>query len=219
MGYPPGVRENGGQYTHGSLWLAMAWARLRDGNSAVRALQLMNPVEHSRDPKGVERYQGEPYVSPADVYFAPGKVGRAGWTWYSGSSGWMYRIWLEEVLGFHLRGNILTIDPVIPDLWPGFDLTYRHRSATYEIKVHRDAGARSMTAEEDGSPLVNGAIELADDHRVHRIVVTLPQPGSATSSPRVEAAPVGDPPIGSNGRGPKQHDPDSLEFSRTLRRK
>jgi cyclic beta-1,2-glucan synthetase len=214
MGYPPGVRENGGQYTHGSLWLAMAWARLRDGNAAARTLQLMNPVEHSRDSKGVERYQGEPYVSAADVYFAPGKVGRAGWTWYTGSSGWMYRIWLEEVLGFHLRGEVLTIDPAIPDDWPGYDMTYRHRSATYEIKVVRESGVRTMTTEVDGSLMADGAIKLMDDSRIHRILIRLPRP----EIPQRKAANQIAPAVETNGKGPRR-EAESAEVSPPVQRK
>ncbi len=95
MGYPKGVRENGGQYTHGSLWMASAWAQLGNGNAAVRILKLMSPVESSRTPEMADHFKGEPYVSPADVSAAAGKSGRAGWTWYTGSAGWMYRIWIE----------------------------------------------------------------------------------------------------------------------------
>ena len=151
MGYPPGVRENGGQYTHGSLWMASAWARMGDGDAAVRLLTMMNPVENSRDPKAVERYRGEPYVVAADVSSAPGRMGRSGWTWYTGSAGWMYRIWIEEVLGFQLRGDRLTVAPVIPDEWQGFEITYRHRPHDYEISVRRRAGNESRIVELDGT--------------------------------------------------------------------
>jgi len=165
MGYPPGVRENGGQYTHGALWLAMAWARLRDGGAAVQLLQLLNPVENSRTAEDTARYQGEPYVVAADVSAAAGKAGRSGWTWYTGSAAWMYRVWIEEVLGFRLRGDTLLIDPVIPGDWPGFEISFRYGSATYEIAVRRNA--------EDGHPL-DGPVKLADDGQVHRLCVKLP---------------------------------------------
>ena len=138
MGYPPGLRENGGQYTHGALWTAMAWARLGEGAAAVRLLTMMNPVEHSRTPDKVAHYRGEPYSSAADVSSAQGRAGQSGWTWYTGSAGWMYRIWIEEVLGFHLRGDQLDLRPAIPDDWPGFEITYRYRSATYHITVQKD---------------------------------------------------------------------------------
>jgi cyclic beta-1,2-glucan synthetase len=162
MGYPPGVRENGGQYTHGSLWLASAWAKMGEGAAAVRLLTMMNPVEHSRNPESVERYRGEPYVAAADVSSAVGKVGRAGWTWYTGSAGWMYRVWIEDVLGFRLRGDRLTITPAIPEEWTGFEIIYRYRSTVYEIDVRRvDA------THEPG----DGSIRLIDDGGVHKVTV------------------------------------------------
>jgi cyclic beta-1,2-glucan synthetase len=160
MGYPPGVRENGGQYTHGSLWLAMAHARVGDGDQAVRLLQIMNPVESNRDEAGVSRFGGEPYVSPADVSTAPGREGRCGWTWYTGSAAWMYRIWIEEVLGFHLRGETLTIAPAMPRDWPGFELTYRYRSSTYNIRVERSEAAEP-----------SAVIHLIDDGKTHDVLV------------------------------------------------
>jgi cyclic beta-1,2-glucan synthetase len=172
MGYPPGLRENGGQYTHGSLWMALAWARLGEGSRAVHLLQLMNPVEHSRNPEDAAHYRGEPYVVAADIYAAPGRVGQSGWTWYTGSAAWMYRIWVEEVLGFRLRGDQLTIDPVIPDDWPGFDLKYRYRSTEYEVSVRRREGEKAVPA----------AIRLVDDLRKHQITVWLPASSSAEAS-------------------------------------
>jgi cyclic beta-1,2-glucan synthetase len=173
MGYPPGIRENGGQYTHGSLWLAHAWARLGEGANAVRLLNMMNPVELCRDPQAVQRYRGEPFVAPADVYSAPGKEGQCGWTWYTGSAGWMYRIWIEEVLGFQLRGNQLSIQPAIPAEWPGFEITYRYRSATYRIVVEQ-GNTTSKGMELDGVAVSGDFIELADDGRRHELVVRIP---------------------------------------------
>ena len=117
----------------------MARARMGDGKGALHLLKMMNPVELTRDAKDVARYRGEPYVVAADVSSAEGKTGKAGWTWYTGSAGWMYRIWIEEVLGFQLRGDILTLKPVIPDDWPGFQMTYRYRSTTYEITLVQDS--------------------------------------------------------------------------------
>jgi cyclic beta-1,2-glucan synthetase len=165
MGYPPGVRENGGQYTHGSLWLAAAWARLGNGAAAVRLLMLMNPIESSRTPDATDHFKGEPFVSPADVSYSPGREGRAGWTWYTGSAGWMYRIWLEEVLGFHLRGDTVTISPAIPDDWDGFEIHYRYRSTVYEFSIRR---AAARDAAETDSP-----IHLVDDGQPHRIELRL----------------------------------------------
>jgi len=183
MGYPPGMRENGGQYTHGSLWMAMAWARLQQGQKAVRLLQLMNPIESNRGPADVARYHGEPYVMAADVYAASGRIGQSGWTWYTGSAAWMYRIWIEEVLGFRLRGDRFTVEPAIPADWPGFELTYRHGSTVYEIKVIRHDGAVAL--ELDGETVY--FIPVEDTGRTHRVTVRLPKqlPGNG-SGPRAE---------------------------------
>ena len=181
MGYPPGVRENGGQYTHGSLWMAVAEARLGNGERAVHLLQLMNPIEHSRDPESTAHYAGEPYVVAADVSSAPGRSGRAGWTWYTGSASWMYRVWLEDVLGFKLRGNMLSIQPVIPAEWKGFEMTYRDRSSVYEIQV-KNGSTDHVTI--DGRA-VSGAIDLVDDGKTHKIMVEVPR---RTSLPAARAS-------------------------------
>ncbi|MFA4875132.1 MAG: glucoamylase family protein, partial [bacterium] len=118
-GYPPGVRENGGQYTHAALWLAMAMARMGDGTRAAKMLRMLNPVERTRDPETVWRYGVEPYVVAADVYSSPGWVGHGGWTWYTGSAAWMYRAWVEEILGLKVRGDMMQLDPTIPGWWDG----------------------------------------------------------------------------------------------------
>ena len=172
MGYPPGIRENGGQYTHGSLWLALARARMGDGAAAVRLLTLMNPVEYSRNPAAVDRYRGEPYVVAADVSAPPARTGRAGWTWYTGAAAWMYRVWIEDVLGFRLRGDQLSIAPVIPDDWNGFEITYRYRSTVYEIEVRR--------ADSNETPL-NSSIQLTDDGGIHKVTVWIRPAGSEPS--------------------------------------
>jgi cyclic beta-1,2-glucan synthetase len=171
MGYPPGIRENGGQYTHGSLWLAMAWARLGNGEQAVRLLQLMNPVEHSRVPEDVRHYRGEPYVSAADVYASPLQTGQSGWTWYTGSSGWMYRIWIEEVLGFRVRGSSFTVSPAIPADWPGFKIAWRHGAAVYRIFVERKN--ESPRVKLDGVMLPGGVVPLIDDGAEHNVLVQI----------------------------------------------
>ena len=167
MGYPPGIRENGGQYTHGSLWMAMAWARLGNGDQAVRLLQFMNPVEHCRTPQDVQHYRGEPYVSAADVYASPLQAGQSGWTWYTGSAAWMYRIWVEEVLGFRRKGNSFTVRPAIPADWPGFSLTYRYGKRGTEVTVERTE-ANLARVELDGRVLQDGAVPLHDDGGTHR---------------------------------------------------
>jgi cellobiose phosphorylase len=157
MGYPPGVRENGGQYTHAALWVAMAFARMKDGDRAVKVLQMLNPIEHSRTTDDYAAYRTEPYVVAADVYSLQGQAGRGGWTWYTGSAGWMYRVWLEEVLGFKLRAGRLSIEPVIPENWPGYDLTFRYGRTEYRISV------------ENGGEWSKQEIQLVDDGEIHEI--------------------------------------------------
>jgi len=185
MGYPPGIRENGGQYTHGSLWLAAAWARLGEGSRAVRLLNLLNPIERCRDIASVDRYRGEPYVAAADVYSAPGKEGQCGWTWYTGSASWMYRIWIEDVLGFQLRGNRLAIRPAVPPEWTKFTILYRAGSATYRILVEQTGMQPSLAdalvgpvVELDGKVIDGDSFELASDGRTHDVHVRIPpRPG------------------------------------------
>jgi len=174
MGYPPGLRENGGQYTHGALWMALAWARLGEGGNAVRLLQMMNPIELTRNPEKLGRYRGEPYVVAADVSFAPGHVGQSGWTWYTGSAGWMYRVWVEEVLGLKVHGDGFTVEPSIPADWPGFEMTWRYRSATYEIAVSRRGSGAKTATEMDGERLDAGIVPLLDDGALHKVTVWLP---------------------------------------------
>ena len=174
-GYPPGVRENGGQYTHAATWVAMAFARQGDGDKAVRLLRMLNPVEHARDEKDCERYKVEPYVIPGDVYSLAGQVGRGGWTWYTGAAAWIYRIWLEEILGFQRRGDTLTINPVIPKDWPGFHLRYRFQNTTYRIAVENpDRCSRGVILMElDGISAAEKTVRLCDDGLPHEVRVVL----------------------------------------------
>lgn len=139
-GYVPGIRENGGQYTHAATWAVQAAAMLGDGDRAVEYFDLLNPIRHADTPEGVERYKTEPYVVVADIYSQPPHVGRGGWTWYTGSAGWLYRVGLEAILGIHLRGNRLEIDPRIARSWPAFEVHFRHRAARYHITVANPAG-------------------------------------------------------------------------------
>ncbi|MBI4321800.1 MAG: glycosyltransferase 36 associated protein, partial [Chloroflexi bacterium] len=152
-----------------------AFARRGEGDRAVEILRMLNPVEHARTPEAVERYRVEPYVVPADIYALEGHVGQGGWTWYTGSAGWMYRVWLEEVFGLKLRGNELRLDPVIPTTWPGFTLRYRFRSARYEIRVENpDHVVRGVAwVEVDGQRRHELAIMLEDDGASHTVVVRL----------------------------------------------
>ncbi len=173
MGYPPGVRENGGQYTHAALWFAMALARQGDGERAEKILRLLNPIERTIDQEKAWHYRIEPYVIAADVYHSPGRIGQGGWSWYTGSAAWMYRVWIEEVLGLKVRSDRMQIDPVIPAWWQGFHLRYRHGEAVYEIQVENPEKCEQGIAwvEMDGRRLPDGVIPLARDLIKHRILV------------------------------------------------
>lgn len=179
-GYPPGVRENGGQYTHGAIWSVFAWAGLGDGERVGELLGLLNPIHHSASAEALQRYKVEPYVACADVYSVAPHIGRGGWTWYSGSAAWLYRAGLEALLGFQLRGNRLRIDPCIPRDWPGFELTYRHRGkqqvSCYEVSVENPLGVCRGVArvEMDGQTLEAAeAVMLVEDGGTHRLRIVL----------------------------------------------
>jgi cyclic beta-1,2-glucan synthetase len=175
-GYPAGVRENGGQYTHGAVWTAIAFAMLGDGDRAAEVLNLINPVHHTRTSAGLNRYRLEPYVMPGDVYSQPPHVGRGGWSWYTGSAGWMYRAAVEWLLGLRRRGAALVIDPCIPRGWPGFEARLRFGAAGYRVAVDNPRRvSRGVTAIAlDGRPQGAGApVPLVDDGAEHLIRVTL----------------------------------------------
>ncbi len=193
MGYPPGIRENGGQYTHGSLWLPMAFAQLGLGTEAAAQLQIMNPVEAARNPKSTARYGGEPFVAPADVYSNPQHDGRCGWTWYTGSAAWMYRAWIESILGFHLQGDYLSIEPALPAEWNEFELNYRHGQARYRIRARRDHAVRHRRIVVNGAALEGQRILLIRTPSEHEVVVLLPgsdresdRPGVVDFAPSVD---------------------------------
>jgi len=177
-GYPPGVRENGGQYTHAALWMAMAMARKGDGERAVQLLRMLNPIEHARDAEAVWHYGVEPYVVAADVYRLPGRVGQGGWSWYTGSAAWMYRAWIEEVLGVQIRGDQMRINPVIPATWPGFSLCYRHGETIYNVAVENPDGCEHGVAwvEMDGQRVRDGFIPLEQGLVKHQIRVRMGRP-------------------------------------------
>ena len=174
QGYLPGVRENGAQYTHAAMWGVLATAMLGDGDRAFELFQMTNPVTHSLTAEAVATYKVEPYVVAADVYTAEGHLGRGGWTWYTGSASWQYRVGIESILGFSKRGNTLSIDPCIPSVWPGFGIEYRHGNTAYSIIVNNPHGAQSGVASTtvDGDH-IDGPIELVDDGRRREVVVTL----------------------------------------------
>ena len=173
-GYVPGVRENGGQYTHAAIWAAMAFAALGDRQRAWELFAMINPVNHARSPEAVAIYKVEPYVVAADVYAVAPHTGRGGWTWYTGSAGWLYRLIVESLLGLRLEGNTLHLAPCLPVDWPGFTLRYRYRETTYAIAVTQTAGATGeMRVTVDGVDQPDAVIPLVDDRREHVVEVRL----------------------------------------------
>jgi cyclic beta-1,2-glucan synthetase len=173
-GYPPGIRENGGQYTHAAAWFVQALTMLGNGTEAVQAFDLLNPVRAS-SPTRATNYRVEPYVVAADVYSTPPLVGRGGWTWYTGSAGWMYRVAIECILGVRLRGDRLTISPCVPANWPGFEICLRRGSTTWNIHVENPDGAEcgETKVSVDGGPVQHREVLLTDDGQSHRVQVVL----------------------------------------------
>ena len=176
-GYPPGIRENGGQYTHGAIWSIIAFAMLGDGDKAGALFSLINPINHALSADAARRYAVEPYVIAADVYSVPPLAGRGGWTWYTGSAGWMYRAGVERILGLRVQASELILDPCIPRAWPGFEMTYRHGTAQYAIRVENPSGVSTGIAHADLDGMVLGGTEvrlvLMDDGETHKLLVTL----------------------------------------------
>jgi cyclic beta-1,2-glucan synthetase len=175
--YPPGLRENGGQYTHAAMWTTLAFARLGDGDRAGELFSLLNPINHASTRAGIHRYKVEPYVVCADVYSAPAHIGRGGWTWYTGSAAWMYRTAVEGILGIELRGAVLSVDPCIPKAWTGFEVTYKYGASRYRITVQNPHGqCRGVAgASLDGQdlPVAPCEIHLVDDGHYHYGMITL----------------------------------------------
>jgi cyclic beta-1,2-glucan synthetase len=175
-GYVPGIRENGGQYTHAAIWSVVAFAMLGEGDKAVELFNLLSPIYRARRRADVHRYKVEPYTVSADVYSEAPHTGRGGWTWYTGAAGWLYRAGLEWILGFRKRGSALRIDPCIPRGWRGFEITYRHGDTVYRITVENPKGVcRGVSSISlDGALLPGEAlVPLSDDGAEHRVEVTL----------------------------------------------
>jgi cellobiose phosphorylase len=173
-GYVPGVRENGGQYTHGAIWAAMAFAALGDSRRAWELLAMINPVNHASSPEGIANYKVEPYVVAADVYALSPHNGRGGWTWYTGSAGWMYRLIVESLLGLRLEVDKLRFAPCLPPDWKAFKVYYRYRETAYEIDVlQSSAGKGETSVTVDGVPQPDRAISLVDDRRNHSVEVVI----------------------------------------------
>jgi cellobiose phosphorylase len=177
-GYVPGVRENGGQYTHGAIWAAMAFAALGDSRRAWELTTMINPANHAKSREAIATYKVEPYVMAADVYAVAPHTGRGGWTWYTGSAGWMYRLIVESLLGLRLEVDRLSVAPCLPTHWQGFKVHYRYRETVYHIVVSQmrgdeggNSGVTSVTV--DGIEQPDRVIPLVDDHLEHTVEVTV----------------------------------------------
>jgi cyclic beta-1,2-glucan synthetase len=174
-GYPPGIRENGGQYTHAAVWIVMALARLGCGDEAAEFFHMLNPVSHSRTAADVSRYKTEPYVMAGDVYARSPHAGRGGWSWYTGAAGWMYRAGIESILGLRRRGETFVVDPCIPTSWPEYRIDWRFLDSRYEITVsnptRRGRGVAKATL--DGAAVDAAAIPLLNDGRTHDVQIVL----------------------------------------------
>lgn len=179
-GYVPGVRENGGQYTHSAIWAAMAFAALGDSRHAWELLGMINPLNHTRSAQDISIYKAEPYVVAADVYAIPPHTGRGGWTWYTGSAGWLYRLILESLLGLQREGNTLRMTPCLPEDWKAFSLSYRFQDTHYQIKVLQIRVAEDetthITSTLDGIELANNVIPLVADNRLHIVEIRIGRP-------------------------------------------
>ncbi len=174
-GYVPGIRENGGQYTHAATWVPLALANMGRGDEAHALFDLLNPIRHGDSPEAIALYRSEPYVLAGDVYGRPPHVGRGGWTWYTGSAAWLYRVGLEAILGFRTEGDRILIDPCVPSSWGGFEVDFRRGETTYRISVqNRDGVCRGvLEVELDGVVLPDRAIPIAEDGREHVVRVRM----------------------------------------------
>jgi cyclic beta-1,2-glucan synthetase len=174
-GYLPGIRENGGQYTHAALWAVIALARLGMGDEAMELFHLLNPINHMRTAQDVERYRAEPYAVAADVYAHPMHVGRGGWTWYTGSAGWMYQAAVQALLGLRRTGVSASINPCIPTGWPEYSLVWKVGRSRYRFVVaNPDHVSHGIArAQLDGIDVDHEAIPLADDGADHQVSVVL----------------------------------------------
>ncbi len=179
QGYLPGVRENGGQYTHAAVWAAMAFARLGDARRAWELFSLLDPIRHADSVPAIALYKVEPYVIASDVYALPPHAGRGGWTWYTGSAGWMLRFMLESVLGLHVDADCLRMAPCCPEDRSSFELNYRWRDTLYRIEVHRScADVTGSGWSLDGVACAASSVTLVDDRREHAVIVRLQQKGA-----------------------------------------
>ena len=173
QGYVPGVRENGGQYTHAAMWAAMAFAELGDAERAWELFALLNPVSHARDAAQAATYMVEPYVVAGDVYANAAHAGRGGWTWYTGSAGWMYQLVVEPLLGLRRSGNRLRVRPLLPKTWTTFDVSYRFGTSTFAITCREAAAGVAASVVVDGVESVGDTLPLVDDGNAHEVLINV----------------------------------------------
>lgn len=182
--YVPGVRENGGQYTHAASWVICAFAILGKGDMANKLFSMLNPINHTRTLKECSIYKTEPYALAADVYAVSPHIGRGGWSWYTGAAGWLYRAGLEYILGFKKKQGKLYIDPCIPSYWEDYQIVYKYYNTEYHINVKNpegiSKGVKSMVL--DGINVLKGGIELIDDGEKHEVLVLMGCKESETDS-------------------------------------
>jgi cyclic beta-1,2-glucan synthetase len=176
-GYPPGLRENGGQYSHAAMWTMLAYAKLGQGEKAAELFALLNPINHSRTLAQAERYYVEPYVVAADVYAVSPHTGRGGWTWYTGSAGLMYRAGIESILGIRRVGAFLVVEPCIPESWPGFEAVVNVAETHYRIRVDNLATGQSVDTQavldDAGISMTGRDVRVPLDGLTHRLLITL----------------------------------------------
>jgi cellobiose phosphorylase len=201
-GYIPGVRENGGQYTHAAIWTATAFALMGESERAWEIFALLNPVHHSGTPQQIATYKVEPYVVAADVYAVAPHTGRGGWTWYTGSAGWMYRLLIETLLGVHLEGDQLRLNPRLPNSWTTCKIHYRYRQTVYHITITRllSKGTSANRLVLDGKELAVNAVPLLDDRREHSVELKVWSPVSAPENRSVLLPAVWPSPLGTAAR-------------------
>ena len=170
MNYPKGIRENGGQYTHSVSWYLMALIKAGYYDRAYRYYQMINPINRSSNKEDVNIYQDEPYVIAADIYSSSSFPAHGGWTWYTGSAGWFYKVGIEDILGIQKHGNKLKLNPKIPIAWDGFNAKYKYLNTTYNIKVKKD---KKESFKLDNKSQINNYILLQDDKKTHEIELTI----------------------------------------------
>ena len=174
-GYVPGVRENGGQYTHAAIWLVMAFAAIGDKKRTWELLQMINPINRTSSKDKISKYKTEPYVIAADVYAEPKHKGQGGWTWYTGSAGWMYQLIIHSFIGLKREGNTLTFTPCLPEEWTHFEMYYRFGETNYYIQFTQTTSEaeQAMKIFLNGAELMSGVVSLVDDRKEHKVKIEL----------------------------------------------